>query len=135
MLVVSIPQYVQGLTNAKIDLTTTDAETLYTAPSNADFNQSVINSIIVANDSGSSSTITVTLTGDGLNGTGAVTGHTFALFQVKSIDANTTVELLTKDLILNAGEIIKVTAANADRLHVIASIQEYAVVRTPQSAL
>ena len=132
MLVVSIPQYVQGLTNAKIDLTTTDEETLYTAPSNADFNQSVINSIIVANDSGSASTITITLTGDGLNGAGSVTSHAFTLFQVKSIDANTTVELLTKDLILNAGEIIKVTAANADSLHVIASIQEFAVTRTPQ---
>tara|TARA_A100001391_G_scaffold198359_1_gene179869 strand:- start:864 stop:1271 length:408 start_codon:yes stop_codon:yes gene_type:complete len=135
MLVVSIPQYVQGLTNAKIDLTTTDEETLYTAPSNADFNQSVINSIIVANDSGSASTITITLTGDGLNGAGAVTSHVFTLFKVKSIDANTTVELLTRDLILNAGEIIKVTAANADRLHVIASIQEFAVTRTPQTAL
>ena len=135
MLVVSIPQFVQGLTNAKIDLTTTDAEILYTAPSNADFNQSVINSIIVANDSGSSSTITVTLTGNGLSGTGAVTSHAFTLFQVKSIAANTTVELLTRDLILNAGEIIKVTAANVDRLHVVASIQEFASHRTPQSAL
>ena len=59
----------------------------------------------------------------------------FTLFKVKSIAANTTTELLTRDLILNAGEIIKVTAANADRLHVIASIQEFAVVRTPQSDL
>lgn len=132
MLVVSIPQYVQGLTNAKIDLTTTDAETLYTAPSNADFNQSAINSIIVSNDSGSASTITVTITGDGLNGAGAVTNHIFNLFQVKDIAANTSVELLTRDLILNAGEVIKVTAGHIDRLHVIASVQEYAIVRTPQ---
>jgi len=136
MLVVSIPQYVQGLTNAKIDLTTnTNAKTLYTAPSNADFNQSVVNSIIVSNDSGSASTITVTITGDGLDGAGAATNHIFNLFQVKDIAANTSVELLTRDLILNAGEIIKVTPGHIDRLHVIASIQEFAVTRTPQTAL
>jgi hypothetical protein len=33
MLVTSIPQYIQGVTNAKVDLTTTDATVLYTAPS------------------------------------------------------------------------------------------------------
>ena len=62
MLVTSIPQYVQGLTNAKLDLTSTDVTTLYTAPATADFNASVINSIIVSNDSGSSDTITLTVT-------------------------------------------------------------------------
>ena len=125
MLVVSIPQYVHGLTNAKIDLTTTDEETLYTAPTNADFNQSVINSIIVSNDSGSASTITITLT---------ITNDTdvFSLFNVKTINANTSVELLTRDLILQEGEILKVTAATAHRLHIVASIQEFAIHRTPQ---
>ena len=38
MLVVSIPQYVQGLTNAKVDLDSADLTTLYTAPTTADFN-------------------------------------------------------------------------------------------------
>ena len=61
MLITSIPQYIQGITNAKIDLTDTDNEVLYTAPSSADFNASVINSILVSNDSGSADTITVTL--------------------------------------------------------------------------
>ena len=42
MLITSIPQYIQGLTNAKLDLTTTNVTTLYTAPSDADFNASVI---------------------------------------------------------------------------------------------
>ena len=58
MLVVSIPQYVQGLTNAKVDLTTTDLTTLYTAPTTADFNASVVNSILVSEDSGNADTIT-----------------------------------------------------------------------------
>jgi len=123
MLVTSIPQYVQGLTNAKLDLTTTDITTLYTAPASADFNASVINSIIVSNDSGSSDTITLTITSD---------TDVFSLFKVKTINANTSVELLTRDLILKEGEILKATAATADRLHVIASIQEFAIHRTPQ---
>jgi len=126
MLVTSIPQYIQGLTNAKLDLTSTDVTTLYTAPSSADFNSSVVNSIIVSNDSGSGDTITLTVT----NGS-----DVFSLFQVKAIAANTSVELLTRDLILQEGEILKATAATADRLHVFASIQEFAIHRTPQSAL
>ena len=126
MLVVSIPQYVQGLTNAKVDLTTTNLTTLYTAPTTEDFNASVINSILVSEDSGNADTITVTL----------VSGsNTFSLFKVKAVAANTTIELLTRDLIVQEGEILKVQAATGNRLHVIASVQEFAIHRTPQSAL
>ena len=135
MLVVSLPLYVQGLTSAKIDLTGTSQVTLYTAPSNADSNASVINSLLVVNDSGSASTITITVTGDGLNSSGAQTNHEFTLFQTQTINANTTTELLTNDYILKAGEILKVTAGQVDRLHVIASIQEFAIVRTPGTSL
>ena len=123
MLVTSIPQYVQGLTNAKLDLTTTDITTLYTAPTVGDFNASVVNSIIVSNDSGSGDTITLTVT----NGS-----DVFNLFNVKAVAANTSIELLTRDLILQEGEILKATAATANRLHIIASIQEFAIHRTPQ---
>ena len=123
MLVTSIPQYVQGLTNAKLDLTSTDVTILYTAPATADFNASVVNSIIVSNDSGSSDTITLTVT----NGS-----DVFSLFNVKAVAANTSIELLTRDLILQEGEILKATAATADRLHIVASIQEFAIHRTPQ---
>ena len=135
MLVVGIPQYVQGLTNAKVDLTTTAVTTVYTAPSNADFNSSVVSSIIVSNDSGSADTITLTITGDGLSSTGTLTGQAFSLFQVKAVAANTSIELLTRDLVLQSGDILKATAATGGRLHVIASIQEFALHRTPQSAL
>ena len=135
MLVVGIPQYVQGLTNAKVDLTTTAATTVYTAPSNADFNSSVISSIIVSNDSGSADTITVTITGDGVSSTGTLTDPAFSLFQVKAVAANTSIELLTRDLVLQSGDILKATAATGGRLDVIASIQEFALHRTPQSAL
>ena len=126
MLITSIPQYVQGLTNAKLDLTTTNATVLYTAPSSSDFNASVVNSILVAEDSGNADTITMIIT----NGS-----TVFTLFHVKAVGASTTIELLTEDLILQSGEILTVTAATANRLHVVASIQEFALHRTPQSAL
>ena len=126
MLITSIPQYIQGVTNAKVDLTTTDLTTLFTVPSDADFNAAVVNSILVAEDSGNADTITVQL----VNGS-----DTFVLFNVKAVGANTTVELLTRDLILQSGEILKVQAATANRLHVVASIQELSKTRVTTSAL
>lgn len=126
MLVTSIPQYIQGLTNAKVDLTTTNATVLYTAPSDADFNASIINSILVSEDSGNADTITVTITSG---------SDVFSLFKVKAVGANGTVELLTRDLILESAEILKVTAATANRLHVVASIQELSKTRVTTSAL
>jgi|TARA_Y200000002_G_scaffold214209_1_gene176812 hypothetical protein len=126
MLVTSIPQYIQNITNAKADLTANTATTLYTAPSGNDLNASVFSSIIVSNDSGSADTITVTIT----NGS-----NVFSLFKVKAVAANTTIELLTRDLVLQGGEILKVTAATADRLHVVASIQEFAQNRNTTSGI
>jgi hypothetical protein len=126
MLITSIPQYIQGVTNAKLDLTTTDLTTLFTVPSDADFNAAIVNSILVSEDSGNADTITVTL----VNGS-----DTFSLFKVKTVGANTTIELLTKDLILQSGEILKVQAATANRLHVVASIQELSKTRVTTSAL
>ncbi len=126
MLITSIPQYIQGVTNAKLDLTTTDLTTLFTVPSDADFNAAIVNSILVSEDSGNADTITVQL----VNGS-----DTFSLFKVKAVGANTTVELLSKDLILQSGEILKVQAATANRLHVVASIQELSKTRVTTSAL
>jgi hypothetical protein len=48
----------------------------------------------------------------------------FSLFKVKAVSANGTVELLSRDLLLTAGDILKVQAATANRLHVVASITE-----------
>ena len=126
MLITSIPQYIQGITNAKVDLTTTNDTVLFTVPSDADFNAAIVNSILVAEDSGNADTITVQL----------VSGSdTFVLFNVKAVGANTTIELLTKDLILQSGEVLKVQAATADRLHVVASIQELSKTRVTTSAI
>jgi hypothetical protein len=99
--------------NAKVDLTSTDVTTLYTAPAAT---TAVFKSILVADDSGSTSTITVTLT----DSASAV----FILFSVKATVASATVELLTQPLVVQESEILKVTAANANRLHVVGSYLE-----------
>ena len=126
MLIASIPQYIQGITNAKVDLTTTDNTTLYTVPTDADFNASVINSIIVHDDSNNGDTLTVTITDASAN--------VFQIFE-KSVSGHSTEELLTRDLILQSGEILKVQAATANRLHVVASIQEFSKTRITTSAI
>ena len=127
MLITSIPQYIQGLLNAKVDLSTTDLTTLFTVPSNADFNAAIVTSILVSEDSGNADTITVTL----VDTSNAV----FSLFKTKAVGANTTIELLTRELVLQSGEILKVQAATANRLHVVASIQDVSKTRVTTSAL
>ena len=99
--------------NKKADLTTTDLTTLYTVPS---FKTSLVKSLLVSEDAGSGTTITVTLTDSSSN--------VFSLFKTKSIGANGTSELLAAPLVLTAGEILKATAATADRLHIVCSYLE-----------
>lgn len=99
--------------NAKVDLTGTGVTTLYTC---AALTTGIVKSILVSEDSGNADTITVTLT----NASSAV----FSLFKVKTVGANGTVELLTAPLVIQTGEILKVTAATGNRLHVVASILE-----------
>jgi hypothetical protein len=100
--------------NSKLDLTTTSVTTLYTVPSNS---RAIVKSILVSNDTGSASTITVTLTD-------AATA-VFSLFKVSAVAANTSIQLLTEPLVMEESEILKITAADADRLHVVASILEF----------
>ena len=116
----ALQMYLSGGTNAKVDLTADTLTTLYTTPSVATFNFSIINSILVSDDSGSGDTLTVTIVDT------ADSPATFSLFKTKAVGANATVEFLTNDLILRSGEILKVQAANADRLHVVASVLEFA---------
>ena len=99
--------------NKKVDLTTTDLTTLYTVPTAT---TTVIKSLLVTEDAGSGSTITITL----VNSSGAI----FNLFKTKAIASNATTELLTQPLVMEESEILKVQAADANELHVIASILE-----------
>jgi hypothetical protein len=73
----------------------------------------------VSEDSGNADTITVSITD------AASSPATFSVFKTKAISANATAELLSRDLVLKASEILKVQAATADRLHVIVSLREY----------
>ena len=99
--------------NKKVDLTSTSATTLYTVPSAT---TAVIKSILVSEDSGNADTITVTITD--------TASAIFSLFKTKSISANGTTELLTGPLVEEESEIVKVTAATANRLHVVLSALE-----------
>ena len=99
--------------NSLVDLTTTDNTVIYTTPSDS---RAIIKSILVSEDAGSGSTITFTIT----NAASAV----FNLFKDKSIASKATTELLTHPLILEENEVLKAQAADANELHIIASILE-----------
>ena len=76
----------------------------------------VIKSILVSDDSGSGDTITITITD--------TDDAVFSLFNVKSISASGTSELLSAPIVAKESEVIKVTAATANRLHVVLSALE-----------
>ena len=99
--------------NSKVELTNTDITTLYTTPSAT---TAIVKSIIVSNDSTSASTITLTIT----NSATAV----FSVYKLENVGANSSEELLKQPLVVMESEILKVTAADANRLHVIASYLE-----------
>jgi hypothetical protein len=98
--------------NVKLDLTTTDVTTLYTCPA---LMTTFVSSILVSEDSANADTITLTLT----NGS-----DVFSIYKDKAIGSKGTVDLIGNDLILVSGDILKVTAGTANRLHVIASLVE-----------
>ena len=99
--------------NKKVDLTTTSVTILYTVPDAA---TAIVKSILVSEDSGNADTITVTITD--------TSDAVFSLFKTKAISANATTELLTAPLVLQQNEVLKVTAATANRLHVVLSALE-----------
>ena len=99
--------------NKKADLTSTSATTLYTVPSAT---TAVIKSILVSEDSNNADTITVTITD--------TDDAVFNLFVTKAISAKGTSELLSQPLVAKESEVIKVTAAAANRLHVVLSSLE-----------
>ena len=99
--------------NAKVDLTTTNATAILTASSAT---SCVLRSILVSNDSSSEDTITLTITDSA--------SVVFSIYKNESIGALSTEELLKGPLVLQESEILKATAATADRLHVVASYME-----------
>ena len=102
--------------SAKKDLTTNTVTTLYTVPSNS---RAIVKSLLVCDDSGSGSTLTVDL----FNGDPA-SADKFTLFKTKTLTASETLQFLTEPLIMQENEVLQVTAADANRLLVVSSILE-----------
>ena len=106
--------------NKKVDLTTTSATTLYTVP---DATTAIIKSILVSNDdaSGQSAQLNITLT----NSSDAVFSIAFQkVIEGAQGQAGDPIEVLSKTLVAETGDIIKVSASAANRLHVILSAME-----------
>ncbi len=99
--------------NAKLDLTSTDATVLYTAPA---AHTGIFKSILVCDDSNNGDTLTLTLTD--------ASSNEFVIFDVKTVSGHQTIELITQPLVVMENEILKVTAGTIDRLHVVASYLE-----------
>ena len=99
--------------NAKVDLTTTDATTLYTCPGAT---TAVFKSFLVCNYSVHNDTITVTITDADSN--------VFSVYSLEAISGPATNELLTGPLVVQENEVIKVTAGTVDRIQVVASFLE-----------
>ena len=99
--------------NSKVDLTTTNLTTLYTCPSNS---RAIVKSLLVTEDANSGTTIDITL----VDSSSAI----FNIAKTKLISAKATEQILTEPLILMESEILKVQAADANELFVIASILE-----------
>ena len=102
--------------NAKLDLTTNTVTTLSTVPSNS---RAIVKSILVSDDSNTSSDITVNL----FNGDPA-SSDKFVLFHEVTIAGHETKQLLTEPLIMEENEVLQITASDANKLYTIASILE-----------
>ena len=108
------------------DLTTNGEVAIYTVPTTDAGavppvypTTAIIKSIRVCNDQGSSSTITLQLL-DASN-----SNFEAAICDVQAVAANTAVEILQYGpIVANEGDVVKATAADANRLHVILAVLE-----------
>jgi hypothetical protein len=109
-------QYIQQVTNAKVDLNTTNLTTIYTAPSGDEFDFAIIESILVCDHDNQQTNVDLSITSG---------SDVFHIFKEHNINAHATDELLTRDLVLKAGEILK-AQANHTNLNIVVSLVEYA---------
>jgi hypothetical protein len=108
--------------SAMVDVTTTDLTTVLTVPTAnpgatppVPPTTDVIKSLLVCNDSGSTTLVDVEV----LRG-----AATFEVFKAKSIATNTTTELLSQPLVLQESDILKVQANAANQVHITASYMQ-----------
>ena len=105
--------------SAMVDITTTDLTAVITVPTANPGatppvmpTTDVVKSLLICNDSGSTTLVDVEVV------RGAAT---FEVFKAKSVDTNTTTELLTQPLVLQESDVLKVQANAANQVHIIAS--------------
>ena len=109
-------QYIQRVTNAKLTVSgTTSLETIYTAPTGTDFDFAIVESILVCDHGNQQTNIDISIS------TGA---SNFYIFKQYNITAHQTDELLENDLVLTAGQVLKIQVTHAN-INVIASLVEY----------
>lgn len=108
---INIPQ-TGSLKNIILDLTTTNATTIYTGQNKI---RGVLNSMTVCNDSGSAATFTLSIT-DGTT--------TVKIYDQKSVAAHDTLLLTQHEIPIPTGWTISITATTANTLHVLAVIVE-----------
>ena len=99
--------------NDKVSLTNTDNTTLYTVPSNS---RAIVKSLLVVEDNGGAAVVKATLTN--------AAGTAFVIDNDINLSANQKEQVLSEPLIMQESEVLQVTAADANRLHVVASILE-----------
>ena len=101
--------------NSKVDLTTTNATALITV---AEGSTIIVKSIIICEDSNNDDSISLTI----VNGS-----DTFQFLKDASVAAKATIQGMgghNATLVLGESDILKATAATANRLHVITSYLE-----------
>ena len=110
-------QYIQRAVSAKLDVSgTASLETIYTAPTGGDFDFAIVESLLVGDDGNQQTNIDLAVV------SGATTHY---LFKQHNITAHATDEMLTRDLVLTAGEILKIEINHAN-INVFVSLVEYA---------
>ena len=109
-------QYIQRAINTKYSFAVTTQETIYTAPSGGDFDFAIVKSFLACDHGNQQTNLDVSITDTSSN--------EFFIYKQHNISAHATDEMLAKDLILTAGEILKIQVSHAN-IHVTASIVEY----------
>ena len=112
--------------NTGLDMTTTGPTTIYTVPTAAPGTTgtppifpttAVIKSIVVCNDSSSTTEYTIEWTDSSASATYKITND-------KTIATDATYEVLSQPLVLEESDLIKITANAANQIHITLSLLE-----------
>ena len=94
-----------------VALATTDQTNLVTAGTGETL---IVKSVIITNNTANTPTITLDVTDSSASAT-------YMILRTHALTANTSEELLTKPLVLEAGDILKATMSSTDSVHIAIS--------------